>query len=52
LLSKIRDEDVGLGGQPMQHRLAFRLGKVKRQASLVAGLQQPGVIVVAGGIAR
>ena len=49
---KIGDEDVGLGDEAMQHRLAFRLGEVEREALLVAGLQHPGEIVLAGGISR
>ena len=49
---KIGDEDVGLGDEPMQHRLAFRLGEVERQASLVAGFQHPREIVLAVRIAR
>ena len=49
---KIGDKDVGVGGEAMQHRLAFRLGEIERQAPLVAGFQQPGEIVRAGGIAR
>ena len=47
---KIGDEDVGLGGKAMQHRLAFRLGEVEREAPLVAGFQHPREIVLAGGI--
>ena len=49
---EIGDEDVGLGHQAMQHRLAFRPGEVERQALLVAGLQHPRVIVLAGGVSR
>jgi hypothetical protein len=49
---KVGDKDVGVGRETMQHRLAFRLGEIERQASLVAGLQQPGEIVGTGGIAR
>ncbi len=49
---KIGDEDVGFHGEPVQHRLAFRLREVERQAALVAGFQEPGEIVLAARIAR
>ena len=49
---KIGDEDVGLGGEAMQHRLSLGLGEVEREAPLVAGFQQPREIVLADGVAR
>ena len=48
----VGDEDVGLGGEPMQHRLALGLGEIEREALLVAGFQQPREIVLAVRIAR
>ncbi len=38
---KIRDEDIGLGDEAIQHRLSLRLGEVERKALLVAGFQHP-----------
>ena len=49
---EIGDEDVGLGHETAQHRLSFRLGKIERQAPLVAGLQHPRIIVLAGRVSR
>ena len=49
---KIGDEDIGLGGEPMQHRLSLRLAQVERQAALVAGFQEPREIMLAVRVAR
>ncbi len=48
----VGDEDVGLGGETMQHGLSLGLGEVEREAPLVAGFQQPREIVFALGVAR
>ena len=48
----VGDEDVGLRGQPMQHRLALGLGEIEREALLVAGFQHPREIMLAMRVAR
>ena len=49
---KIGDEDVGLGGKPMQHRLTLGLAEIERETPFVAGFQQPREIMLAARIAR
>ena len=48
----VGDEDVGLRGQPMQHRLALGLREIEREALLVAGFQHPREIMLAVRVAR